>query len=86
MYANRIGIIALGLARGDVEVLGPGAAARIWPFEADDVNREEWRVPVEWLAWDEARPCQVGKALRPSFVDITQHAERVAVIRKHFLI
>lgn len=84
MYANRIGVVGLGLARGGVEKLGADAADRIWPFVSDDVNREEWRVPVEWLAWDETRPCDAGKALRPSFVDITQHAERVDAIRRHY--
>lgn len=84
MYANRVGVVGLGLVRGSVQKLGTDAADRIWPFVADDVNRDEWRIPVEWLTWDVDQPCQMGKALRPSFVDITQHLERVDAIRRHY--
>lgn len=84
LYAKELGVIGVGVARESrVEILGPDHPGRLRAFEHGE-HEEEWRVPVEWLAWDTAAPCPVV-ALRTSFQEITDHEERVRLVRKHFL-
>ncbi len=49
MFAKSVGIIAIGQAKGKVEVLPPGMPGRIYN---EDYNRiVEWRIPVHWIDW-----------------------------------
>ncbi len=84
MYANGVGVIGVGrVAESRLELLFPDHPDRLRDFSTEGQNREEWRIPVEWLAWDEANPCDV-KSLRSSFQEITDLAERVQEVRQHF--
>jgi hypothetical protein len=83
MYANGLGVIAIGRATGGVlPVLHQKDSGRMRDYATEGENAEEWRIPVEWLVWDEANPCPVD-SLRPSFQEITNHAARIGVIRQH---
>ncbi len=85
MYANGLGIIGIGRARESrLEILGLDHPDRLRPFTTEGENEEEWRIPVQWLAWDEGNPCPVAP-LRGTFIEITHHAERVRMVRDHFL-
>ncbi len=84
MYANKVGAIGVGrVAESRLEVLFPDHPDRLRSFDTEGQNREEWRVPVAWLEWDEANPCEV-EFLRSSFQEITNHADRVRAVRQHF--
>ena len=84
MYANGLGVIGIGRAlESRLEVLGPDHPDRLRAFDGEGGNEEEWRIPVEWLAWDEGNPCQVGP-LRPTFSEITHRAARVQMVREHY--
>jgi hypothetical protein len=85
MYANGLGIVGVGRVKESrLEILGPDHPDRLRDFATEGEFEEEWRIPVEWLAWDEAKPCRV-KHLRPTFVEITHHEDRVRMLRDHFL-
>lgn len=49
MYANRKGIIAIGKAKDKCESLPFGTPGRIY----NGTDSTEWRVPVDWLVWEE---------------------------------
>jgi len=67
MYANGLGVIGVGrAAESRLEVLFPDHPDRPRAFATEGENEEAWRIPVEWLAWDEANPCVV-EPLRLSF-------------------
>lgn len=84
MYANGVGAIGVGrVTESRLELLFPDHPDRLRSFDTEGQNREEWRIPVEWLAWDEANPCEV-EFLRPSFQEITDHTDRVRAVRRHF--
>lgn len=48
MYAKGVGIIGIGQATAPHEVLQPGNPDRVM-----NGKTPEWRIPVEWLAWEE---------------------------------
>lgn len=48
MYAKGVGILAIGQARGSHEVLQPGNPERLRKG-----STPEWRIPVNWLAWED---------------------------------
>lgn len=84
MYANSVGAIGVGrVVESRLELLFPDHADRLRAFATEGQNREEWRIPVEWLAWNEGNPCAVDP-LRSSFQEITDHADRVRAVRQHF--
>lgn len=84
IYANSRGVIGVGRAtESRLELLFPDHPDRLRAFGTEGENEEEWRIPVEWLVWDEANPCVV-EWLRSSFQEITDHAERVRAVRQHF--
>jgi hypothetical protein len=84
MYANELGVIAIGQATGSgLAVLHQTHPGRIRDYATEGENAEEWRIPVEWLVWDEGNSCPVDP-LRPSFQEITNHTARIALIRQHF--
>jgi hypothetical protein len=85
MYAKSVGVIGVGrAAESRLEILFPDHPGRLRDFATEGGNREEWRIPVEWVAWDEANPCEVEHALLSSFQEITGLAERLGALRKHF--
>ena len=85
MYANGLGVIGIGLAKESrLEILGPDHPDRLRAFTTEGENEEEWRIPVEWLVWDEGNPCPV-EPLRGTFLEITHHSDRVRMVRDHFL-
>ena len=85
MYANGLGVIGIGQAKESrLEILGDDHPDRIRVFATEGENEEEWRIPVEWITWDESNPCPV-EPLRGTFLDITHHVDRVVAVREHFL-
>jgi transcriptional regulator with XRE-family HTH domain len=85
MYANGVGIIGIGRAtESGVEVLKREDPNRMRDFTTEGENAQEWRIPVEWLVWDNDNPCVIDSPLPVSFQDITNHAERIGKIRRHF--
>jgi len=48
MYAKGVGIIGVGCARSSCEILQPGSQDRL-----SDGDTPEWRIPTDWLAWEE---------------------------------
>lgn len=86
MYANGVGVIGIGRAtESRLEILAPDHPDRIRAFATEGENEEEWRIPVEWLVWDDVDPCPVAPPLRPSFTEITHHGDRVHLVRDHYL-
>jgi hypothetical protein len=84
MYANGFGVIGIGRATdGGLEVLEQDDPERMRDYATEGQNAEEWRIPVEWLVWDEDNPCPVD-SLRPAFQEITNHPDRIGLIRHHF--
>lgn len=84
MYANGLGVIGVGRAtESRLELLFPDHPDRLRAFATEGENEEEWRIPVEWLVWNEANPCAV-ELLRSSFQEITDHADRIHAVRQHF--
>ena len=69
MYANQVGIIAVGKAVGRCEVLEPEDPRRV----SDDFSSREWRIPVEWLDWvNEEDACEWKGVLPPTFHDVSK--------------
>jgi hypothetical protein len=62
MYANGEGIIGIGRARSSCEVLQPRSHKRL----RSGATRE-WRVPVDWLVWDDANPFRDWTSPPPTF-------------------
>jgi hypothetical protein len=84
MYANGLGVIGVGRAgESRLELLFADHPDRLRVFASEGQNEEEWRIPLQWLAWDAANPCPVDP-LRSSFQEITDLAERVQAVRQHF--
>jgi len=84
IYANGLGVIGVGcVTESRLELLFPNHPDRLREFATEGENEEEWRIPVEWLVWDEANPCFV-ESLRASFQEITNHAVRVRRVLHHF--
>jgi|SRR5579863_230216 len=50
MYAKRVGVVGIGRARAARKILPPGDPDRLRKG-----HRSEWRIPVQWLAWDSQR-------------------------------
>jgi hypothetical protein len=85
MYAKLLGVVAIGRAmESRLEILGCDHSDRLRDFASEGENEEEWRIPVEWLVWNESHPCPV-EALHPTFVEITHHTDRVETVRAHFM-
>jgi hypothetical protein len=85
MYANEVvGVIGVGRARDKVKVLSKDDPERLRDFATEGQNKQEWRIPVEWLRWNETNPCKVQ--LIGTFVELTgpNHYDRVAELRRHF--
>jgi len=84
MYANGLGIIGVGrVSASRIELLFANESSRLRDFTTEGKNEEEWRIPVEWLVWDDTNCCEV-EFLRPTFQEITEHAGRVLKVRQHF--
>jgi hypothetical protein len=83
MYANGLGVIGIGRAteRG-LEILNRNHRDRMRDYATEGNNQEEWRIPVEWLVWDDSNPCRVD-FLRPTFQEITHLAPRVRAVTRH---
>ncbi len=85
MFAKRIGVVGVGVVTDHpLEILGRDHPDRIRAFRFGQ-HEQEWRIRVNWLAWDESNPCYSTSSLRPSFQEITSHTERVRVLKAHFL-
>jgi hypothetical protein len=84
MYANRVGVIAVGQAwESRLEILGPDHPGRLRDYNTEGLNELEWRIPVEWLRWNVNRPCRVASQLG-AFIEITRQRARVQVLRGCF--
>jgi hypothetical protein len=77
IYANKLGIIGIGEATGECEII---------PANSNDQIRKypepEWRIPVNWLHWDRNRPCQWTPHFVGTFLDVSSdhyRARREAV-------
>jgi hypothetical protein len=68
MYANNVGIIAVGKALRGCSRLEPGSPGILW----DEYNTREWRVPVDWLTWvDDEHSCPLKDVLPPTFQNVS---------------
>jgi len=84
MYAMRLGVIGVGrVTENRLELLFEAHPDRLRDYATEGENVEEWRVPVEWLAWDAGRPSAV-EALNGTFLEITHHVDRVNAVLQHF--
>jgi hypothetical protein len=82
MYAKGVGIIGIGQARDSHEVLQPGNPDRVM-----DGDTPEWRVPVDWLAWEEDdADCLFWPSPNSTFFDVNDDKYRPLRegIRRHF--
>ncbi len=80
MYANLKGIIAIGRAKDKCESLPFGSRGRIF----DGTDTTEWRVPVDWLVWEDERPCPWGPHANQTFLNVSKDnyaSRREAVIQ-----
>lgn len=85
MFAKGVGIIAVGKAKADCEILQPGDPDRII-LAGEEGRSPEWRVPVEWIAWlDDDRACP-APGLNGTFFDLSTEkwAEFRETVREHF--
>lgn len=66
MFAKGVGIIGVGRAKAECEILKVGANNRI----ADGFDAAEWRIPVDWLAWveDDADACPCRSQTQASWM------------------
>ena len=89
MYAKGVGIIGIGHARAKRKILKPTAPGRIGvsPDFPDQSGQDEWRVPVDWLAWcDDKHAYPYNMPRRWTFLNVTgdnYHGLREG-IAKHF--
>jgi hypothetical protein len=84
MYAMRLGVIGVGRAtESRLELLFEAHPDRLRHYATEGGNVEEWRIPVEWLAWDENNPCIVDP-LNGTFLEITRHEDRAKSVLQHF--
>lgn len=83
MYANGEGIIGIGRAKSSCEVLQPRSHKRL-----RSGHTREWRVPVDWLVWDDANPFRDWTSPPPTFFKLKQkkHRRLLARVRRHFRI
>ena len=74
MFAKKVGIMGIGVAKGQCEKLAPGNSNRIRNVVPTDNKTTEWRVPVEWLTeWTDEAGAYKCKAPRPwAFYDVTE--------------
>ncbi|MGD0655124.1 MAG: phospholipase D family protein [Thermoguttaceae bacterium] len=84
MYANKVGIIGIGVAKKGYEVLEPGHIDRI--LNEEEIT-PEWRIPVAWLVWvsdEQASPWQPPDVR--TFVDVSEqlYDDRRDRAIKHF--
>jgi hypothetical protein len=85
MFAKRVGIIAIGRAKGKCQILAPDDADRLMPG-TPEWRELEWRIPTTWLAWsDSEKYCRWSQ--RATFLDAT--GEKYQGLRngveKHFM-
>jgi hypothetical protein len=87
MFAKGVGVIGIGIAKGECEVLEKNDPDRIRNF-SDENKTVEWRVPVQWLEWkDEADAYKWKSPPRATFLDVTdaRHKDFRENVTKHFL-
>jgi hypothetical protein len=79
MYANKLGIIAIGEATGECEVIAADSEDQIRKSP-----EPEWRVPVNWLYWDKNHPGPWMPHDIRTFVDVSadKYKDRREAIRK----
>jgi hypothetical protein len=83
MYAKGVGIVGIGRAKGQRQILEPGNPDRVAQRDS-----REWRVPAAWLAWKEnsdAFPWK--KSPNSTFFEVSgvQYRQLRNDIKKHFL-
>ncbi len=82
MYAKGVGIKGIGRARQPREVLDPGRPDRI-----RDGHSREWRIPVDWLAWEEDdADCFSWSSQNATFFDVSgeRYFRMREGVRRHF--
>lgn len=82
MYAKKVGIIGVGRAKGQCQILKPGNPDRITLG-----STPEWRVPITWLAWKEDSNAYLWKGQQGTFFELSGDLLQEAAddIKKHFL-
>lgn len=68
MYANQKGIIAVGQAKDTCETLQVGSNERIF----NGTNTPEWRIPVDWLIWEDELPSSWSPHADQTFVEVSK--------------
>lgn len=90
MYANGTGIIGIGRAKEKCKILYGDDTDRIRKQE-EGGHEQEWRIGVEWLAWNEEKPYYQKNMVKPplnlTFVDITDNEYQTLreAVERHFL-
>ncbi len=81
-YAKGAGIIGVGRAKGSCEQLQPGDPRRLHPG-----NSVEWRVPVDWLNWQDENAACPWPSNRSTFWEVSdeKYADAREDVRRYFL-
>lgn len=82
MFAKGIGIIGVGRAKGKCEILKSNNINRV--AKSSEIRSTEWRVPVDWLDWRNAKDAYRYKSLNLTFRKITDQ-DLLGKLKKHFL-
>jgi hypothetical protein len=86
MFAKGVGIIGIGVATAQCEILSATDPNRLW-YKGED-NTLEWHVPTKWLAWkDDADACPYPGAPNFTFWNVTgiQYDDFRELVNSHFL-
>ena len=82
MYAKGVGIVGLGIALDNCEMLPIGATGRL----TDEIETPEWRVPTRWIAWTDDSAALDYKSSNYTFANISgdSYAQLLADAESHF--
>jgi hypothetical protein len=84
-FAKKVGIIAVGVAKSNCEILDHDSDKRVRPYK--DHPYPEWRVPTHWLVRvDNEDALPYREAPNASFVDVSgeQYSELRTSVKEHF--
>ena len=89
LWAKNVGAIGLGRALGSVQIVGPSGNRLFTGFDDPPPPADEWRIPVEWLAYvrdEDAYPWH-GKGMNFTFarVDNDRWRETAHAAIRHLL-
>ena len=71
MFAKKVGIIGVGVAKAACQTLPPDDPDRLRNFSYE-TNTPEWRVPVKWLDWKDEAAAFPWNAPNFTFWNVTE--------------